>query len=70
MPPLLILDIPTNPHTHPHRFWRLPRKRKTPLPENGKLFEAVVMEIARPSGMSGLEATIAIKQIDAEAIHS
>lgn len=38
--------------------------------KNGKPFEAVVMELARPSGMSGLEATVAIKQIDAEAIHS
>lgn len=32
--------------------------------KNGKPFAAVVMDLALPGGMSGLEATIAIKQID------
>jgi len=32
--------------------------------ENGAPFEAVVMDLALPGGMSGLEATIAIKQLD------
>lgn len=34
---------------------------------SGQTFAAVVMDLALPGGMSGLEATIAIKQIDAEA---
>ncbi|MEX2578579.1 MAG: response regulator [Verrucomicrobiales bacterium] len=33
----------------------------------GKPFAAVVMDLALPGGMSGLEATLAIKQIDQEA---
>lgn len=33
----------------------------------GRPFAAVVMDLALPGGMSGLEATIAIKQIDANA---
>ena len=35
--------------------------------KDGKPFEAVVMDLALPGGMSGLEATIAIKQLDANA---
>ncbi|MCG8599842.1 MAG: response regulator [Verrucomicrobiales bacterium] len=35
--------------------------------KNNKPFTAVVMDLALPGGMSGLEATIAIKQIDANA---
>ena len=35
--------------------------------EEGRPYAAVVMDLALPGGMSGLEATIAIKQIDAEA---
>tara|TARA_R110000850_G_scaffold257366_2_gene383577 strand:+ start:58 stop:483 length:426 start_codon:yes stop_codon:yes gene_type:complete len=34
---------------------------------DGLPFEAVVMDLALPGGMSGLEATIAIKQIDSDA---
>jgi len=33
----------------------------------GKPFDAVVMDLALPGGMSGLEATIAIKQINQDA---
>lgn len=35
--------------------------------QNGETFAAVVMDLALPGGMSGLEATIAIKQIEAGA---
>lgn len=35
--------------------------------KNNTPFTAVVMDLALPGGMSGLEATIAIKQIDANA---
>jgi len=38
--------------------------------KDGKPFGAFAMELALPCGISGLEATIAIKQIDAEATHS
>jgi len=37
--------------------------------KNGKPFEAFAMQLTLPCGISGLEATIAIKQIDAEATH-
>lgn len=33
----------------------------------GEKFTAIVMDLALPGGMSGLEATLAIKQIDSEA---
>ncbi len=33
----------------------------------GKPYDAVVMDLALPGGMSGLEATIAIKQVDPNA---
>lgn len=33
--------------------------------ENGRTYSAVVMDLALPGGISGLEATLAIKQIDA-----
>lgn len=33
----------------------------------GRPFKVVVMDLALPGGMSGLEATIAIKQIDSDA---
>ena len=35
--------------------------------EDGKPFAAVVMDLALPGGISGLEATIAIKQFDPNA---
>ncbi|MDF1659271.1 MAG: response regulator [Verrucomicrobiales bacterium] len=35
--------------------------------EKGSPYAVVVMDLALPGGMSGLEATIAIKQIDADA---
>ncbi len=35
--------------------------------ENNEPFSAVVMDLALPGGISGLEATIAIKQIDGRA---
>ncbi|MEM9283130.1 MAG: response regulator [Verrucomicrobiota bacterium] len=35
--------------------------------QNGHPFSAIVMDLALPGGISGLEATIAIKQIDSEA---
>lgn len=34
---------------------------------NGDQFAAIVMDLALPGGMSGLEATLAIKQIEANA---
>ncbi|MDF1853630.1 MAG: response regulator [Verrucomicrobiales bacterium] len=34
---------------------------------SGERFVAIVMDLALPGGMSGLEATLAIKQIDSEA---